>query len=88
MKLRNEFVVRSVADKTVAIAVNGGDDDSFNGMLTLNDSGAFIFERLKEETDMETLVADFLKEYDATREEAEGTITRFVEKLKTAGLIE
>lgn len=87
MKLKFEFVARNVADKTVAIAV-GSNENGFDGMLTLNDSGAFIFERLKEETDMETLIREFLNEYDATREQAEATITRFLEKLRAAGLVE
>ena len=87
MKLKYDFVVRNVADKTVAIAVDSS-ENSFNGMLTLNDSGAFIFEHLKEDTDMETLIKDFLAEYEATREQAEGTITSFIEKLREAGLIE
>lgn len=87
MKLKYDFVVRNVADKTVAIAVDSS-ENSFNGMLTLNDSGAFIFKHLKEDTDMETLIKDFLAEYEATREQAEGTITSFIEKLREAGLIE
>ena len=87
MKLKYEFVVRNVADKTVAIAVDAS-ADSFNGMLTLNDSGAFIFEHLREDTDVDTLIKNFLQEYDATREQAENTITSFIEKLREAGLIE
>ena len=67
MKLKYEFVVRNVADKTVAIVVSEN-ANNFNGMLTLNESGAFIFERLREETSIEEIIAEFLKEYDATRE--------------------
>ena len=87
MKIKYNFVVREVADKMVAIAVEEN-PESFNGMLTLNDSGAFIFKLLQEGADMNTLVAKFLKEYDATREQAENTITKFVEKLREANLIE
>ncbi len=87
MKLKYEFVMRNVADKTVAIAV-GEPENSFNGMLTLNDSGAFILEHLKEDTDIETLIKDFLGEYDATKDQAERTITSFIGKLREAGLIE
>ncbi len=87
MKIKYNFVVREVADKMVAIAIEEN-TESFNGMLTLNDSGAFIFKLLQEGADMNTLVSKFLKEYDATREQAENTITKFVEKLREANLIE
>ncbi len=87
MKLKIEFVVKKVADKTVAIAVDPG-DTGFSGMLTLNDSGAFIFSKLNEGTTEEKLLADFLSEYDATREQAESTINSFVAKLREAGLVE
>lgn len=87
MKLKYEFVVRNVADKTVAIVVSEN-ANNFNGMLTLNESGAFIFERLREETSIEEIIAEFLKEYDATREEAEKTISQFIDKLNASGLLE
>ena len=87
MKLKIEFVVKKVADKMVAIAVDPG-DTGFSGMLTLNESGAFIFSKLNEGTTSEQLLADFLAEYDATREQAESTINGFVSKLREAGLIE
>ena len=87
MKLKIDFIVKNVADKSVAIAVDG-DKIGFDGMLTLNDSAAFIFECLKQETTVEEIVKKFLEEYDATREQAEGTITNFIEKLREAGLIE
>jgi hypothetical protein len=87
MKIKYNFVVREVADKMVAIAVEDN-PDCFNGMLTLNDSGAFIFKLLQSGADMKTLIAEFLKEYDATREQAEKTITNFVDKLREVNLIE
>lgn len=87
MKLKIDFIVKSVADKKVAIAVDG-EKIGFDGMLTLNDSGAFILDCLKEDTTVEDIVKKFLSEYDATHEQAEGTIVSFIEKLRDAGLIE
>lgn len=86
MRLKGEFVVRRVADKNVAIPIDSV-SSGFNAMLTLNESGAFIFEYLKEDTDLEKLVSAFLDEYDATREQAENTIKKFIERLKEQNLI-
>ena len=87
MKLKIDFIVKQVADKSVAIAVDGS-KIGFDGMLTMNDSAAFIFECLKEDTSYEEIVKNFLEEYDATREQAEKTVSDFIEKLKEASLIE
>ncbi len=87
MKLKIDFIVKNVADKTVAIAVDGN-EAGFNGMLTLNDTGGFIFECLKEDTTVESIAKRFLEEYDCTREQAVNTIENFVGKLREAGLIE
>ncbi len=87
MKLKIDFIVKNVADKSVAIALDG-EKIGFDGMLTMNDSAAFIFECLKTDTDAEAIVNVFLEEYDATREQAEQTVTAFIGKLREAGLIE
>ena len=87
MKLKIDFIVKKVADKSVAIAVDGN-ASGFNGMLTLNDTGGFIFECLKEDTTVEAITKSFLAEYDCTREQAVNTIENFIQKLREAGLIE
>ena len=48
MKLKYDFVVREVADKIVAIPIGDATED-FNCMVTLNESGAFNFNLLKQE---------------------------------------
>lgn len=87
MKLKIEFIIKNVADKTVAIAVDGN-EAGFNGMLTLNDTGGFILGCLKEDTTVEAITKSFLEVYDCTREQAVNTIENFVGKLREAGLIE
>ena len=47
MKLKYKFIVQNVSGKPVAVAV-GKDNERFNGMITLNDSGAEIFKLLNE----------------------------------------
>lgn len=86
MKLKYDFVVRSVADKMVAIPVGDATED-FNCMITLNETGAFIFEHLKEETSKEKLLEAFLNEYDATPEQAENTIDSVLQKLKETDIL-
>ena len=87
MKLKYDFVVREVAGKMVAIPIGDATED-FNCMITLNDTGSFIFNQLKVEISKDELLDKFLKEYDATKEQAISTIDAFLEKLTEADILQ
>ena len=88
MKLKYDFVVNEVADQFVAVAVGDGLSE-FNGFVKMNDTGASIFEKLKEEISMEDLIALMAKEYpDETIETVTECVTGFVDGLKEKGIID
>ncbi len=87
MKIKGDFVIKEMAGSTVVIPV-GAQVMDFNGMLKLNETGAFLFNNLKTDTTYEALVDKLLEEYDVTQEKAEQDVTTFVNKLKEADLIE
>lgn len=87
MKLKYNFVVNNVAGETVAVSV-GGTADSFNGYIKLNETGAFIFKMLKNDTTRDELIAALGAEYpDASKEEIVDSVDTLVEKLKKAELL-
>lgn len=86
MKLKYNFVVREVANKTVAIPV-GNQNEEYDCMITLNESGGFLFNLLKEDITKDQLVSAFLSEYDTTKKQAEKTVVEFIEKLKQADIL-
>lgn len=86
MKLKDGFLLRQVAGQNVVLPV-GGDLD-MNMMITLNDTGAFLWERLQSETDEETLVAALLGDYDVDEATARMAVSTFVEKLRSHGFLE
>ena len=88
MKLKYNFVTNEVADKIVAVAV-GVDLQKFNGFIKMNDTGAYIFNMLKNDVTEEEIVAAMKKDYsDATEEEIKETVSEFVGKLKDADVLE
>ncbi len=87
MKLKAKYILRTVADKTVAIAIEQGNKET-DGIITLNETGAFIFTRINNGADFNSIVEDFLKEYEVTSAEAEKAVRDFVEYLKNADLLE
>lgn len=87
MKLRGEFVVRQVADNTVAVPV-GQTALQFNGMIMLNDVSRVIWESLQQETDLEQIVTAVTDAFEVSREEARTDIVEFLDKLRKIQLLE
>ena len=85
MKLKDGFVLRQVAGETVVIP--SGSTLDLNMMITLNDTGAFLWQRLAEETDESALIAALLAEYDVDEETAKKAVAGFVEKLNDNGFL-
>ena len=80
MKLKDGFILRTVAGETVVLPTGGVTD--FDMMITLNDTGKFLWERLAVGAEEADLVKDLLAEYDVTEELAAQSVTAFVDRLK------
>lgn len=80
MKLKDGFVLRTVAGETVVLP--SGNVTNFDMMITLNDTGRFLWEKLESETDEAALVAAVLAEYDVSEDRAAASVQAFVARLK------
>ena len=87
MKIKNGFVVRSIAGESVVVAL-GEASKNFNGIIKLNETGRFIWDKLVTGAEIEDLVEAILSEYEIDKETAEADVKVFVETLKGAGIIE
>lgn len=85
MKLKDGFILRSVAGETVVVPT--GDDLDLNMMITLNETGKFLWEQLEKGAEEAELVAALLLEYDVDKQTAENHIALFVKKLTENGFI-
>ena len=79
MKIKEGFLLRQVAGQNVVLPASAELD--LNMMITLNDTGAFLWERLAEETDEAALVQALLAEYDVDEATAAAAVAAFVKKL-------
>ncbi|MBQ1264229.1 MAG: PqqD family protein [Oscillospiraceae bacterium] len=80
MKLKDGFILRTVAGETVALPT--GETANLDMMITLNETGKFLWERLNVGAETEELVDALLGAYDVDRETADASVRKFVEKLK------
>ena len=87
MKIKNGFVVRSIAGESVVVAL-GEASKNFNGIIKLNDTGRFLWDKLAVGCEKAELVDAILAEYDIDRQTAEADIDRFTETLKGANILE
>lgn len=87
MKIKKDFVLRKIADSYVVVPVGKMTLD-FNGIINLNETGAFLFGLLQNGADREDLVKKMLEEYDVSRERAEADIDKFLEKVRDADVLE
>lgn len=85
MKIKDGYLLRQVAGQTVVLSM--GDDMDLNTMITLNETGTFLWERLQNETDVDQLVAALLKEYDVDEATARACVIAFVGKLEQHGFL-
>lgn len=86
MKIKEGFLLREVAGETVVIP--SGESLDLNMMITLNETGTFLWKNMQEATTEDALVAALLKEYDVDETTAKEAVRAFVEKLSENGITE
>ncbi len=86
MKISEGYILRSVAGRNIVVSVNS--KATFNGMLTLNDTGMFLWELLKNDISQEEMLSKTVSEYDVDKETASTDIDDFLNNLRSKGILE
>lgn len=87
MKLKKDFVLRQVADTWVVLPL-AEETVNFTGMLTLNESGAMLWQALEQGGDRNALIAALTSEYDVSEAQAAADVDAFLDKLLESGCME
>lgn len=87
MKIKEGFMLRSVADNYVVVPV-GKASLEFKGLINLNHVGAFIWKCLEIETTTDEVINKVKKEYGIDDELAKRDVTAFINKLVEAKLLD
>ena len=87
MKIKKGFTVRNIAGSDIVVPV-GNAEKIFNGLITLNESGAFFWNALLKDTTVDEVVKKVTSEYDVDEERAKADVEKFIEQLRENNLIE
>ena len=87
MKLKDGFLLKEIAGSWVVVPV-GEQVVDFQMMITLNETGAFLWEKLKNKVSKEELLEALLSEYDVEKSVAQTDIDEFLKILSEKELLE
>lgn len=85
MKVKDGFIMRQVGGQSVVLPI--GNELDMNMMITLNETGAFLWEHLQEETTEDALVTALRGEYEVDEDMARASVRKFAEKLSAYGFL-
>ena len=87
MKILKRLVKRNIAGDVILVPVGDASLD-IKGLITLNETGEFIWDSLERAKDAEDLVNMLAAEYDVDAAAALKDTNEFLAKLKELGIVE
>ena len=87
MKIKEGFILRKVGIQIV-VAATGKASEHFNGMMRLNESGAFAFRLMQQGITEEELTIRLMEEYEVSEQTARKDVAAFTAALREADALE
>ena len=85
MKLKSGLYMNEVGNEYIVLA---NDRNIFKGMIRLNISGAFLFDKLKDGIEYDELINALTEKYEVEESVAKSDLDRFIKTFEDCGLIE
>ncbi len=87
MKIKDGYLIREIAGAYVVVPA-GEQVVEFNGLMTLNETAAFIWSILVDGADEDEVVKKMLDEYDVSEEKAKEDVRKVIDLLKSYNVFE
>lgn len=87
MKIKDGFAMRNIAGTNIVVPV-GKTTKEFNGMITLNTTGGFLWDIFSRGATKDEALKKMTDTYDVSEEKASEDIDKFIELLKENDLVE
>ena len=86
MKIKKEFILREIVGDIVLVPINKS-TSKFDGLITINEIGKFIWENIESSKDEDELLQRILDEYEVDKDVAKADLDEFLGKLKAVDII-
>ncbi|MEE0617738.1 MAG: PqqD family protein [Intestinibacter bartlettii] len=86
MKIKKEFILREIVGDIVLVPINKS-TSKFDGLITINEIGKFIWENIESSKDEDELLQRILDEYEVDEDVAKADLDEFLGKLKAVDII-
>lgn len=86
MKKIQDFILREIADEYILIPT-GKTTEDFNGLITLSDTGAFIWNHLEEVENFNQLITLITSEYEIDAQTASQDAYALLNQMLQVGMI-
>ena len=87
MKIKNGYILRTVAGQNIVIPTDDK-TSAFQGALTLNDTGAFLWKTLESECTRDELIAALTGKYDVDEKKAADSVDRLLKAFDGYGVLQ
>ena len=87
MQASKDYLMRNIAGETILIP-SGAAAQKFNGLVTVNALGAFIWDQLQQPITLDALVARITEEYEVEEATARSDAEEFLAELRQIGALE
>lgn len=87
MKIAEGFYLKNILGSNIVVPF-GENTINFNGMINLNDSGAFLWKKLESSTTEDELLQAIIQEYEIDENTAKRDIDLFISALRNAEILE
>lgn len=87
MKIKSGFILKDVAGSNLIVPI-GENLVDFSQMITINETGAFLFKKLTDGAELDELATALTEEYDIDFDTAKADAEKFVALLADEGMLE
>jgi hypothetical protein len=87
IRKRSEFISQNVCGEKILVPI-GSQVIDMNGLITLNETAACIWELLAEDRTLDELAAAVAEEFDVFPERARVDVQTFIDEIAQMGLLE
>ena len=87
MKIKNGYILRTIAGQNIVIPTDDK-TSAFQGALTLNDTGTFIWKMLESECLRDELITALTDKYSVDRVKASDSVDRILNTFDRYGVLE